>query len=559
MINKINFRKDENGISLQVVIIVAVLALAASGASIVIYNAFSDTTSEVSELSSGIENEGIENIPNNVGELEEDEETPPLDCRGSQIPNSAGDGCEDPKCLPGQFFDGATCTDRVCTGGQRFNIATDACEPIMCGLGEFLNSNNVCEGIGCGFGNKLNSDGDCIEIVCDNPAQGLNLAGDECEDIICLNGKEFNLDIGICLCPIGQKINSDGGDCQDIVCPGLTERYNFEMRQCEMANCANGEVFNQATRACDTIICPAGQRLNRGQCERRSISDSPRAVRVEMQVAVSEAQSCALLTNGQVKCWGINGRGEAGFECSTETCKGTGAQRYSEVPVLVENLPPAKYIAVGFAMSCAIAQADGSVLCWGEGPSIDADNDLVIDPAPIFNSHVPTQLSFTGARIVSLIGKSICVVTDSNRYGCIGSNFFYAFGTGADPCVGIGCIDEGGEAELQVTLVPIYMDSSFRSSASESSQTISQLSYSGSHICVITNPRKEVWCWGGSSGGANEYGELGHTDRDGPITRPTQVQNLPGPVSQVAAGAQYTCALLEDFRVFCWDGMMLLN
>ncbi len=55
-----------------------------------------------------------------------------------------------------------------------------------------------------------------------------------------------------------------------------------------------------------------------------------------------------------------------------------------------------------------------------------------------------------------------------------------------------------------------------------------------------------VWCWGD-----NSYGELGLQAVDRSLV-PVQVTGLPGAVTLVQVGEQFTCARRNDGSVWCW-------
>ena len=65
------------------------------------------------------------------------------------------------------------------------------------------------------------------------------------------------------------------------------------------------------------------------------------------------ANTCALVTDGTVRCWGANGG-----------ALGNGTLRNSVVPVTVTGIDTATGIAVGGGQACAVL-ADGTVRCWG--------------------------------------------------------------------------------------------------------------------------------------------------------------------------------------------------
>jgi alpha-tubulin suppressor-like RCC1 family protein len=65
------------------------------------------------------------------------------------------------------------------------------------------------------------------------------------------------------------------------------------------------------------------------------------------------------------------------------------------------------------------------------------------------------------------------------------------------------------------------------------------------HACA-RHAGGQVSCWG-----SNSYGQLGNPNHVASQTAPTPVAQLSGAV-QLAAGAQLTCALLQDDTVVCW-------
>ncbi|MCB1389214.1 MAG: hypothetical protein KDK12_08785 [Rhodobacteraceae bacterium] len=65
------------------------------------------------------------------------------------------------------------------------------------------------------------------------------------------------------------------------------------------------------------------------------------------------------------------------------------------------------------------------------------------------------------------------------------------------------------------------------------------------HTCALTDAGA-VWCWG-----YNGHGQLGVGDS---VDRavPTAVSGLPGPVDQIGAGSQHTCAVTRAGAAYCW-------
>jgi alpha-tubulin suppressor-like RCC1 family protein len=69
---------------------------------------------------------------------------------------------------------------------------------------------------------------------------------------------------------------------------------------------------------------------------------------------VDGAQACALLANGQIKCWGDNTNGRLGDGTTTS----------SSIPVAVLGITNATEISVGAGHACARLSTN-QVQCWG--------------------------------------------------------------------------------------------------------------------------------------------------------------------------------------------------
>jgi alpha-tubulin suppressor-like RCC1 family protein len=72
-----------------------------------------------------------------------------------------------------------------------------------------------------------------------------------------------------------------------------------------------------------------------------------------------------------------------------------------------------------------------------------------------------------------------------------------------------------------------------------------QVQAGASHSCALA-ANGTVRCWGD-----NTWGQLGQSTTIPRLTTPTEVPGLAG-VSQMALGAQHTCALMSDSTVRCW-------
>ncbi|MDC0747408.1 DUF4215 domain-containing protein [Polyangium mundeleinium] len=145
-----------------------------------------------------------------------------------------------------------------------------------------------------------------------------------------------------------------------------------------------------------------------------------------LSLATTFGHSCALLSGGKVKCWGLGDVGQLGL--------GDGASRGDGPGELGDNLPfvdlgtgkTATHIVTGAASSCAILN-DGTVKCWGEnargqlglGDKVDRGNG----PGQMGDA-LPTVDLGTGrkARKIAMGGRFACVLLDDASVKCWGQN-----------------------------------------------------------------------------------------------------------------------------------------
>jgi alpha-tubulin suppressor-like RCC1 family protein len=66
------------------------------------------------------------------------------------------------------------------------------------------------------------------------------------------------------------------------------------------------------------------------------------------------------------------------------------------------------------------------------------------------------------------------------------------------------------------------------------------------HGCLVKQDNT-LWCWG-----SNTNGQLGIGAITPPKTTPVQVTNLPGTITALSAGRDFTCAAVDNGTLFCW-------
>jgi alpha-tubulin suppressor-like RCC1 family protein len=245
------------------------------------------------------------------------------------------------------------------------------------------------------------------------------------------------------------------------------------------------------------------------------------------QVATGDEHSCALLTNGQVRCWGANEHGQLG----------DGSVDPRTLPVAVRGndgtspLTRATAITAGGDNTCALL-ASRRVVCWGRDDRGQVGTE---EPSPIRTYAwfvVTTDLvPVEGVTQLESGRHSTCARLVNGTASCWGVNDDGQLGIGTtSPIQGAVLVRSGPDAGNlgRVTSVSVGHD----------------------HACARLADG-QARCWGD-----NEQGRLG--DGTGsprlyptPVIAPTGTARLAG-VKAIRAGAGSTCALLTGGGVRCW-------
>ncbi|HIE75210.1 MAG TPA: hypothetical protein EYP93_03140, partial [Gammaproteobacteria bacterium] len=163
-----------------------------------------------------------------------------------------------------------------------------------------------------------------------------------------------------------------------------------------------------------------------GQLGDGTTTDSSTPVSVDVgagryAVAISGGryQSCAILDDGSVKCWGYNGYG--GLGDGTYTISGSPS-----TSVDLGTGRTAVSIATGYYHTCAVLD-DASLKCWGYG------NNGELGDGSTSSSNTPTSVTFDAGRSVLAIAHGsahTCAMLDNMSVQCWGSNSAGQIGDG---------------------------------------------------------------------------------------------------------------------------------
>ena len=225
------------------------------------------------------------------------------------------------------------------------------------------------------------------------------------------------------------------------------------------------------------------------------------------QISAGDTHTCAVLTNGAAKCWGLNLNGELG----------NGSIMDSVVPAPVTGLSSGvASITAGIRRTCAVLTS-GAAKCWGYNVYGGLGNGTTIE------SHVPVPVTGLSSGVASITagGYHTCAVLVSGAATCWGSNQDGELGNGTTT-----------DSAIPVPVTGL-------------SSGVASITASYWHTCAVLVSGAAT-CWG-----MNLNGQLGNgTTTDSAI--PVPVTGLSSGVASITPGGNHTCAVLVSGAAKCW-------
>ncbi|HTB73416.1 MAG TPA: hypothetical protein VK762_09245 [Polyangiaceae bacterium] len=232
-------------------------------------------------------------------------------------------------------------------------------------------------------------------------------------------------------------------------------------------------------------------------------------------IAAGDFTTCALLTNGTVQCWGLNTWGNVGTS-SSSSC---GGDLCVTAPVAVSGLSGAAVaIAVGYQVTCALISG-GTVECWGNNSNGELGNGMLT------SSSSPQPVSgLTNATAIAAGAFHVCALRSDHTVVCWGDNGDDQLGVAQSVCSG----------SEPCSTTPVQAGGISNASALASAYIVN---------CVLAGGGVECW-------GALQWG-LGDQAATSESYNPIAVANAGSAVS-VAVGTQSMCVLFASGAVSCW-------
>jgi alpha-tubulin suppressor-like RCC1 family protein len=349
----------------------------------------------------------------------------------------------------------------------------------------------LCEGVPCGANTTCNALGACVTNAVD--AQGCASGG----GIACLvDGDEVLLEPTLQL---------------------MTQPDAGETASCGDNTCQPGETPVSCASDCGAMGAPTHQ-----------------------LIAVGRLHSCATISSGALKCWGVNidyalGLGIPPVTITDDPIGYAKGDQPGEMGNALASVDLAGRTPIAVAAGwggTAVILSDATTWWWGsQVRALGMGNETAL---------LPVELDVGTGRFATVIALSIggdfnCVIRDDGSLKCWGDNSSGQLGTG------------GGELyfALEETLPVVNLGEG---------RTVTAVALGATHTCAILNGGS-VKCWGG-----NEYGQLGLGDQ---MSRGQDAATMGDALPEVslgtgvsalsiAAGDAFTCARLSNGSVKCW-------
>ncbi len=130
--------------------------------------------------------------------------------------------------------------------------------------------------------------------------------------------------------------------------------------------------------------------------------------------------TCALLQDGRMQCWGWNDFFQLGND--------PPAANASSTPLTVNGITNPAVMAPGAEQSCVVLR-DGRMQCWGDNGFAQNGNG---SPRGIFNPPTAAVTGLTTALTASSGAEHTCAVLQDGRVQCWGRGLFGRLGDGRD-------------------------------------------------------------------------------------------------------------------------------
>jgi alpha-tubulin suppressor-like RCC1 family protein len=262
-----------------------------------------------------------------------------------------------------------------------------------------------------------------------------------------------------------------------------------------------------------------------------------------LDIELQGYSSCALLNDNTVKCWGYNGYGNLGIGSNANT--GDASSEMGDVLITVDLGAgrTATKIFSGINQTCAKLD-NGDVKCWGRNNTAQLGQGHTFDigksALSLGDNLDPINLSSTASiNTIQSNEYTTCAVLSDNTLKCFGADYYGSRGTGSSI---IG--DESADMGSNLPALNLGTNNPFKDIRSEQFLT-----------CGQTTDNK-LACWGyageGSRGSGNTTNKGYISDHWGDNLEFVNFGTGGLTVKTFDVGYRGACAILSDDSLACW-------
>lgn len=258
---------------------------------------------------------------------------------------------------------------------------------------------------------------------------------------------------------------------------------------------------------------------------------SPCGTRRPISVSGNNSHTCVALSSGEVRCWGRGAEGQLGhgntLTLGDDETPAAGGD--VDIGAVVDQ------VATGSAHTCVLLGGPddtGRVKCWGANSSGQLGYG---DTTPVGDDESPKvrgTIDIPGVITQLVAGANhTCALVQGGDVWC--------WGLGSSGQLGYGNTLAVGDDEVPSVAGAVAVGG-----------TVTSIAAGDFHTCALLDDAT-VKCWG-----SNTHGQLGVATTlaigDDETPELQSVIDVGGPVVEIVAGADHTCARLQDGAIRCW-------
>ena len=261
-----------------------------------------------------------------------------------------------------------------------------------------------------------------------------------------------------------------------------------------------------------------------------------------VSIAAGSLHTCALLSDGTVKCWGQNG-GQLGLGHTNQIGDVPEEMGDGLLPVDLGTDAKAIDITASNLNTCATLSG-GSLKCWGgnaKGQLGLGDTSIRGDGQGEMGDNLGSiDLGTVTGNVVLQIAGGIshtCALLQSGAVKCWGANDYGQLGQEHTNNLG-DALNEMGYSLSAINL--------------GTGRSATAIAAGESHTCVVLDNGTSK-CWGSNSFGQLGQGHANHLgDNSGEMGDNLPAIDLGTQAIAISAGYRHTCGLLDNGTVRCW-------